>query len=552
MTYIRLSTGDIWKQPAGGGGAGVANNTAAKFKYFPYNKIIAHITGVNDGADSTAVLYFSTNSGESFGSAVSLPANCTGVIDVAEAPDGSIWGLFADGNAPGGGPYTARCAVSINQGTSWTVKYSHLAGHQAFNIATSPVRGAETKIAFTTRNAQGSPGADGSAYGVVVSIDSGDTWAFRAISMRAPLSTDADSPLIQWQQDRLIIWLPGTVNLESEIAGIYEIFDPGAQVWYTVLDDLDQWSTPVEVLPGEFASQTAFGLRGRGSKRFLFNSTGGPGQDYKLNRSMDSGWTWTILSFRGFNLDIAIDDRLWAYEHDDGLYVSDDDGSSFVLNNGTTERISAITCHQTDANRIAFITAPIGSPDLKVYVSTNSGQTWASPTTISRTASGWEFLSLAEWAADGSLLVAGSDGLNTRIWRSINDGASFTQVYSAPDAANTTPLPPVAGRLWLGAEAALDGSVWFCKRAQIGGAGGPAGFVVARSLDHGATWSEIGVGTGSSGGEIAVHLDRNKLYVGNSSGIWILPDARTAFSGWYNIEWPDPTATGLGLRRVKL
>lgn len=179
MSYVRLDTGNRWRRQQ----TQIATaSRAAKLKYLPVNKLMAHVTG------ASGVLRKSTDSGRTWTNATML-SGTTACLDVCEDPDGNIWGLFV---AAG----TAKVGMSANAMVSWTLKHTHTASLEAYNIACSPTRAAESTVGFTSRS------ADDEAT-VILSTDSGGTWATKLTGYR--LVADLDEPLIQF--------LPGKINV---------------------------------------------------------------------------------------------------------------------------------------------------------------------------------------------------------------------------------------------------------------------------------------------------------------------------------------------------
>lgn len=192
MSYVRLDTGNRWRKQA----TPVVNTGfAIKIKYFPVAKAMVHVTG-NKG-----LLRKSINSGRTWTN-VTLMAGSNACLDVCEAPDGSIWGLFYDT-----GTNTAKVGVSTNAMTSWTLKYTHTAGYQAFNIACSPQPAADVTVAFTARNATGIGAAIGTNSELVISTNSGTSFTTKLMNFK--LTTDQDEPILQVFPGKVSVFLRG-------------------------------------------------------------------------------------------------------------------------------------------------------------------------------------------------------------------------------------------------------------------------------------------------------------------------------------------------------
>lgn len=198
MTYVRLATGNKWRREQTTDNAVV--DFAIKLKNFPINKVMVHVTG------DKGILRKSVDSGVTWTN-VTLPAGTDACVDVVEAHDGSIWGLFLEFGE--GEFFGAKVNKSTNAMGTWSAAlYVDPDGmHQVFNIAVDPIAGAEVKIAFTMRNASGIDPDFGNRSSAIVSLDSGATWTEKALGYK--LFEDQDEPLVMWAAGSLFVYLRG-------------------------------------------------------------------------------------------------------------------------------------------------------------------------------------------------------------------------------------------------------------------------------------------------------------------------------------------------------
>jgi photosystem II stability/assembly factor-like uncharacterized protein len=216
-------------------------------------------------------------------------------------------------------------------------------------------------------------------------------------------------------------------------------------------------------------------------------------------RSTDAGATWMSVNTGLDNVSVghlAIDSRgyLFAGTYFDGLFVSSDNGDSWVHN-----AFDAATVHDiviTPEDRIFVSISGEG-----IYSSSDSGGTWNE---LNNGVTNRAIPSLA-YVADG-ILLAGSWG--SSFYRSTDYGETWTNLRAGLG---------ISSAQWV--ESAGDGTVY----AGVGGGGG-----VFKSSDNGMNWSQSGLEGSyildramavSPNGHIFVGLGDEGIFKSTNSGV---------------------------------
>lgn len=147
MPFKRLDVGSEWTTRDGSDEI-TESSISHKLKQFR-SRTMFYTTGTPDNdPSSVGIGRLSFDDGENW-TDVTPPAGNDGCLDMAEASDGILWGLFYDSTTPGSPDgYTACIAWSDDGGSVWTSVFTLDPGQQAFNIACSPTG---TRIAVTAR-----------------------------------------------------------------------------------------------------------------------------------------------------------------------------------------------------------------------------------------------------------------------------------------------------------------------------------------------------------------------------------------------------------------
>lgn len=310
-------------------------------------------------------------------------------------------------------------------------------------------------------------GAAQAASSLARSTDGGGSWSQLDFSLGS-LNSDyygmlAFSP--SYASDRLILAAPGDAR------GVFASRDVGAS-----------WSPAVDGLAAQEIGNIAFGP-GSTETMFAASSNG-------LYRSLDAGATWLqvqsasplfgpghVTVSPGFAADATV------FYSNLGLSRSRDGGATWVGLNlfrpaspsvaltiaGAVTSYALSPGFASDQTLFAYYSDYIGN-ESALYRSTNAGDSWRrlGPGPASGVAA---LLLPPDYPASRVVYAAAGDG----IYRSTNDGATFTRVYALAPGNN-----PYASRLTASPAYAQDGTVF----AAVGGQ-------LLRTTDRGASWAPL-------------------------------------------------------------
>ena len=187
---------------------------------------------------------------------------------------------------------------------------------------------------------------------------------------------------------------------------------------------------------------------------------------------------------------------------------------------------------------VGVISNSTGYRSARIFRSTNQGDSWTSRATITGDGTRAEFC----WAEDAVCYVTTTDG---RVYKSTNGGSSWTEPYAS---GKPSPNP-------------LSALAVFRHESDIAyvGCGGYSGARVLRTLDGGATWSDVsGTGAGTLpalpvNSLVIDSCDEDLVYLANDIGVFRTTDGGVSWhdfgDGFLFWDVPRIVVTELQLRR---
>jgi len=192
-----------------------------------------------------------------------------------------------------------------------------------------------------------------------------------------------------------------------------------------------------------------------------------------------------------------------------GIYVSLDSGNTWHLSYNKEDDISGIICDQTAYNIFIYTSTYFS----ELFYSNNGGISWNSTTPDS-------YIRSMCCSQNGSVVYYGSNNLTDSIYKSIDSGNSFSNVWNSG-------LP--SGTRWGNVCCNFDGSTIYIASDGTG----PGGFMY-RSTDYGANWTQVS--TAPTGSNISYYVNDSK-----SSAVQCTPDGTIICAAYYDGNYGNIT-----------
>ena len=281
-------------------------------------------------------------------------------------------------------------------------------------------------------------------------------------------------------------------------SAIFVSADPGSV--YKSVDNGDTWTqvttgmTNPNVISLRMAANKLYAGCYRG--QFFFPNPQGEGGIYV---SQDEGAHWTSLGMKGFTINsiIVSGNRIIAGTTTDGIFISDDNGLTWIESNNNLARLPVSTVGEygselfVSSNSVNY--SSTGYP-LHNMRSQDEGNTWTNAD------SGMTYPVINSYADGGNFILAAG----WEIYRSYNHGVSWQTVFSTGYAVNAL---------------VIAGTKIFA---------GTSGGGIFLSEDEGATWRSVNNGLDNFD-ILSMVLKGNKLFAGTDAGIFRSVD--------YGVTW---------------
>jgi len=306
--YRRLDGAGAWQAKADGSQAGPGPN---RLKYFGAG-LMFHMTA-DSGNDGQGSLRRSADYGDTW-TTLAAPSGADKVIDIARAPNGRLWSLWAEN--PGFTLYRLKVYYSDDNGTTWTLSLTHTAEYLGYFIAVHPTD--SNKIAFTVNH-----NISGSRLGTRVTTNGGASWG------SSQEVTPGGNKQAATNQGGLV-WTSGGRLI------VYQTRLNSTQI-STSDDNGTSWTLRVQKTETRFWGQLI-----RGSNGVIFavkNIDGSPTGDHAaVFRSTDGGTTWQEIQAPGAGLPAQVEfGNSLAYDSVlDELYLgAQDENNVYRLKNAS-------------------------------------------------------------------------------------------------------------------------------------------------------------------------------------------------------------------------
>ena len=340
----------------------------------------------------------------------------------------------------------------------------------------------------------------------------------------------------------------GVVYLGGAQGGVWKSTDSGA-TWNPLTDN--QPSLAIGALAIDPSNPDTI-YAGTGEENFYYDTMYGAG----ILKSTNGGTTWTQLPTgpfvssnftpparigqisvhpsNGQILLAAIDRFNRATEA--GVYRSTDGGQTWALVLRGAEATD-VTFDPNDGNT-AYAGLGYFAGAAGVYKSTDAGATWTKLTGTGSNllpGSGLGAVTVAiSRSASATLYVAIENNANSNLlglYKTVDGGANWTLLTNTPNYC----APQCYGDRALGVDP-VNPNVVFAGGVWPGGAG-----PVYRSMDGGATWQSVSIGSNGDGFHSDIHAfaftpDGSRLFVGNDGGISSTTDVLTTNPNWTNLN----------------
>ncbi len=292
-------------------------------------------------------------------------------------------------------------------------------------------------------------------------------------------------------------------------------------VWETTDAGMSWRPLPTQGLPvyaiGALYLQKDTLWAGTGEPNFAYRNYPGDGIYWRQIGNFQAAWQKLAPALSGIISVIASSFTSTTRNHPPGLYKRTTSTTFTRILSGT---VTDFAIHPQNSNTIiAVIGEPFGDPRNGVYRTTDGGQTWHKlqngvPTDFGRAEVSWDSAGNVLY-----LLVANTRGGWGGLYRSTDQGSTFTQIATAPE--NLFGYNPAVGQGWY--DIALGVSPYDPQQLWIGGV------LLYRSTDGGATWSQIS----------DIHVDQHNfaflsadsVLVVNDGGIYLVLDTVAIYRG---------------------